>query len=87
MYTLVTSASLSFHHYNVQSIKIGFLVIVYTAIAPKLRKTHKQQRCLLMNEIMKKNSKHEVVKEIIQENFLELKNLNLQIDTWYLVDK
>ena len=36
---------------------------------------------------MKKNSKHEVVKEIIQENFLELKNLNLQIDTRYLVDK
>ena len=34
-----------------------------------------------------KNSKHEVVKEIIQENLLELKNLNLQIDTWYLIDK
>ena len=34
-----------------------------------------------------KISKHEVVKEIFQENFLELKNLNLQIDTWYLVDK
>ena len=34
-----------------------------------------------------KISKHGVVKEIIQENFLELRNLNLQIDTWYLVDK
>ena len=67
--------------------KIRFLVIVYTTIAPNLEKLTNITKMLIDEWNNEKNSKHEVVKEIIQENLLELKNLNLQIDTWYLIDK